>query len=131
MRPSPASRPPLPDPPSVRAASGDIAPVVPAVGEVVAAVAAGVVAVVGLGTAEGDFDGFFAEVPDVVEGRGLEPADGLGEEELVLLGFEEVELLDDGVAVGAGGATDGGAPAPNAQPSTVPGAGLLLAGPTL
>lgn len=129
MRPSPASRPPLPEPVSVWAARGDIA-VLPAVGEVVAAVAVAAVAVMELGAAEAVFEGFFAALA-VVEGRGLEPAAGAGEERLVLLGFEEVELLEDGVAVGAGGATDGGAPAPKAQPSTVPGAGSLLAGPTL
>lgn len=130
MRPSPASRPPLPEPVSVWAARGDIAPAVPAVGEVVAAVAVAAVAVMELGAAEAVFEGFFAALA-VVEGRGLEPAAGAGEERLVLLGFEEVELLEDGVAVGAGGGTDGGAPPPKAQPSTVPGAGSLLAGPTL
>jgi hypothetical protein len=93
--------------------------------------AAVAVAVVGLGAAEEVFDGFFAELLEVVEGCGLVPADGVGEEELVVLGFGEVELLEEGVAVGAGGATDGGTPAPNAQPSTVPGAGSLLAGPRL
>jgi hypothetical protein len=70
-----------------------------------------------------------------VERSGVDELDSRAVEEVVLFGWDDVELVvlevEVEVAEGAGGATDGGFPAPNAQPSTVPGAGLLLPGPML
>ncbi len=43
----------------------------------------------------------------------------------------DVVVVEGAGAGPAGGATDGGAPAPKAQPSTLPGAGLYDPAPTL
>lgn len=138
---SPATRPPQPGPVPAAGATAKPTPacdaVVPAgAPDVLVGVGAGVAVVEGLAEPRAAEEGGFREVSGVVARGVLEPTEWPDEDDVVLLGLAEEELvelepLEVEVGEGAGGATDGGLPAPKDHPSTVPGAGSRLAGPVL